>query len=353
MKNTPQSVQSRNRNSRRFLVVSSAFLLCAAVAFSGCEEEMQDEAPPLNVPADLSNPELMRSVAQQIIRDGLADPSAMVRTHAIELVVETGQVRLIPAVQKLLGDEVVPVRFAAVLAIADLQYEFGKASVEAMLRDPDPNVKMAASYAMAKFGMTEYAAVLRKAIGSKDGTVRANAALLLGKLGNRDDLKLLYEALTDKTADDKVNYQAAESIARLGDERVHPSLWTMLISGYADVRLMGVLSMGMLKTDDAKEALVGMLDDEVLEVRVAAAGRLGALGDNVGEPVVLAAFEEGLLKGLNDRERERAAALVASAIGQIGTDALKNHLPELLQDPSKLVRIAAGGAVLQCIPGRN
>jgi HEAT repeat protein len=268
-------------------------------------------------------------------------------------VVETRQARLIPAVQKLLTDQFVPVRFAAVLAVADLQYEFGKASVENLLRDPDPNVKLAASYAMVKFGMNEYAAVLRKAIASSNQTVRANAALLLGKLGNQDDLELLLQTLTDKSADDKVNYQAAESIARMGYERIYPRLWAMLISAYADVRVMGVLSMGMLKTDEAKEALVGMLTDEVLDVRVAAAGRLGALGDNIGEAVVLAAFEEGLLDRLDKRGHERAAMLIASAIGQIGTPPLKNYLPKLLQDESKLVRIAAGGAVLQCVPGQN
>lgn len=353
MKSISHRVRSGNGSNHTLIVVGTLFLLCAALILAGCEEEMQAEAPVLNKPADLSNPESARAVARQIIQDGLEDQAAVVRTHAIELVVETKQARLVPSVQKLLGDEAVPVRFAAVLAIADLQYQFGRASVERMLRDPDPNVKMAASYAMAKFGMSDYAAVLRKGIDSKDGTVRANAALLLGKLGNRDDLKLLYGALTDKRAEDKVNYQAAESIARLGDERIYPSLWTMLISGYADVRVMGVLSMGMLRTDDAKEALAGMLDDEVLEVRVAAAGRLGALGEKVGEPVVLAAFDEGLLKALDGRERERATMLVASAIGQIATPALKSHLPELLQDPSKLVRIAAGGAVLQSTPGQD
>lgn len=353
MKSTSQGVQSRNRSSRSLLIIGSLFLLSATMVFSGCEEEVESKAPPLNVPADLSNPELMRSVAQQIIRDGLADPAPIVRSHAIELVAETKQARLIPAVQKLLGDEFVPVRFAAVLAIADLDYEFGKASVEKMLRDPDPNVKLAASYAMAKFGMTQYAAVLRKAVGSNDQTVRANASLLLGKLGDKEDLKLLYQTLTDKSSDDKVAYQTAESIARLKDERIYPKLWTMLISAYADVRLMGVLSMAQLQTDEAKEALVGMLEDDVLEVRVAAAGKLGVLGDNIGELVIVEAFERGLLAGMDRRGHERAAMLVASAIGQIGTPALTNHLPKLLQDESKLVRIAAAGAVLESIPGPN
>jgi HEAT repeat protein len=56
---------------------------------------------------------------------------------------------------------------------------------------------------------------------------------------------------------------------------------------------------------------------------------------------------------MDKRGRERAGMLIASAIGHIGTPALKSHLQELLEDESKLVRIAAGGAVLQSAPGQN
>ncbi len=349
MRNARQRTKTREQSQLGLLISISASLLFAALLLCGCEEEMQDSngKPTLQKLEDAKDVNDMRPVALQIVQNGLIADNAIIRSNAIEIVVETRQTRLIPRVQRLLKDEVVPVRFAAVLALGDLEYTFGLASVEQMLRDRDPNVRIAASFAVARLGRHEYAEVLHKAISSSDQTVRANAALLLGKLGDRSVLKDLYWVLTDKKSDDKVAFQATESIARLQDERIYPKLWTMLISAYADVRVMGVLSMGLLGTKDAKDALVGMLDDEVLEVRLAAAGELGKLGDNVGEPEVLAVLKEDVLGQLGRGERERVAMLTALAIGQIRTPALTSYLPELLQDESQLVRIAAARAVLQ------
>jgi HEAT repeat protein len=42
----------------------------------------------------------------------------------------------------------------------------------------------------------------------------------LGKIGDKNALKQLYWALYDSKSDDRVVYQAAESIARLGDEGI-------------------------------------------------------------------------------------------------------------------------------------
>jgi HEAT repeat protein len=271
----------------------------------------------------------------------------MVRVNAIEVVAATRQVKLMPKVQRLVNDQFVPVRFAAALATGDLQYALGGNSIRQLLKDKDINVKVAASYAMAKLGAGEYLEVLRKAILDDDQTVRANAALLLGKSGDKTALKFLYWAMRNKDSDDKVVYQAAESIAKLGDERIYQKLWSMLISAYADVRIMGIKAMGALGTAEARNALTTMLDDELLEVRLAAAEQLGAIKDPIGEPVVLDVFGKNLSAVLDKRARERANVLAALAIGQIRTPSLIKFLPELLKDESKFVRIAAAKAVLQ------
>ncbi len=276
----------------------------------------------------------------------------MVRVNTIEVVATTRQIKLMPKVQRLINDEFVPVRFATALAIGDLQYTLGQNQIRQLLKDKDINVKIAASYAMAMLGNSEYLEVLRKAILNDDQTVRANAALLLGKSGDKTALKFLYWALQDKNSDDKVAYQAAESIARLGDERIYQKLWAMLISAYADVRVMGIRAMGALGTPEAKNALTTMLNDELLEVRLAAAEQLGTLKDPVGESRVLEVFEKNLSAGLDKNSRERANVLAAMAIGQIRTPSLTKFLPELLKDESKFVRIAAAKAVLQSAANR-
>jgi HEAT repeat protein len=285
--------------------------------------------------------------AFRILQQALADNDPMVRVNAIEVVAATRQAKLMPKVQRLLNDKVMPVRFAAALAIGDLQYTLGEKPVRQLLKDEDNNVKIAASYTMARFGAREYLEVLRKAITLNNQTVRANAALLLGRSDDKTALKLLYWAMQHKNSDDKVVFQAAESIARLGDERIYQKLWAMLISAYADVRLMGVRAMGSLGTAEAKNALITMLDDNLLEVRLAAAEQLGMLKDPIGEPEVLDVFEKNLTAGLDEKSRERANVLTAMAIGQIGTARLTKFLPGLLKNESKFVRIAAAKAVLQ------
>jgi HEAT repeat protein len=270
------------------------------------------------------------------------------RVNAIEVVATTERVKLMPQVQRLLNDEFVPVRFAAALAIGDLEYTLAEREVSRLLNDGDENVRIAAAYAIGKLGSAESFEILREAIVSRDQTLRANAALLLGKSGDKRALKLLYITLRREDSDDKVRFQAAESIAMLGDERIVPKLWTMLISAYADVRVIGVKATGALGTMQARNTLATMLDDDVPEVRLAAAEQLGALGDKAGELVVLEVFTKGLTTKMDKRGVERVNVFAALAIGKIATPRLTKFLPRLLRDESKAVRLAAAKAVFEC-----
>jgi len=293
-------------------------------------------------------PELLRA-ANRILRESLSDNDPRARVNAIEVMVATKYVPLMPKVQRLLNDQFVPVRFLATLAVGDLQYSLAKADVQRLLQDQDKNVQIVAAYAMYKLGHKEYLKVFRDAITSEDQTVRANGALLLGKSGDRSTLtqRSLWWTLQRKDSNDKTRFQAAEALAMLGDEQIYPKLWAMLISAYADDRVMGIRAMGALGTKRAKNAIVTMLDDAVLEVRLAAAEQLGKLGDPLGEKQVREVYTNNLTRGLTGEDLERVRVLTALAIGQIGTEPLKKYLPELLGDASKFVRIAAAKAVLQ------
>jgi len=348
-KNKRKKLKDSYRNSVRVCILYA--LLTSVVLFAcGCEEPLKKPAaappaaaPPAAVKMDGQYPEAIR-----IILTGLTDKNPIIRVNSIEAVASSGQVRLMPKAQRLLRNEFVPVRFAAALAVGDVQYSLAKKSIMNLLRDRDLNVKIAASYAMIKLGHPEYTKVLYKAITSPDQTVRANAALLLGKTGDKNALNALYWALKQKKSDDKVLFQAADSIAMLGDERIFPKLWAMLISAYADDRVMGIQAMGHLGTLKAKDALITMLDDDVPEVRLAAAEQLGALKDTSGEAVVLEVFEKNLTAGMEKQDIYRIKTRAAMAIGQIRTKSLKKYLPQLLKNESKFVRIAAAKATFQC-----
>jgi HEAT repeat protein len=328
------------KNTRIFL--GFAFMTCA-VFISGCKNLLQETYKPQSSSIAELTPE-----ATRIIQQGLSDNDPLIRANTIEVIADTRQIKLMPKVQRLLEDDFVPVRFAAAIAVGDLEYSFAGSSVKQLLKDKDENVRIAADYAMSKLGIGSGFEIVRKAIVSSDQTVRANAAFLLGKSGDKSSLKLLWWTLQHKDSSYKVKFNAVEAIARLGDERIDEKLLAMLISTYADDRVVGVKAMGALGTEKAKNFLITKLDDDVLEVRLAAAEQLGMLGETTGQAEVLKVFTKNLTEGMNKEEIERVDTLTALAIGQIGTANLTKFLPQLLKNDSKLVRIAAAKAVFQC-----
>jgi HEAT repeat protein len=327
--------------------VWTTILSLAVLLICGCEQMAQPpEATVASAPAPLVGGDLA-AAARQIILDGLADVDPQVRANAIEVVASTRALGLMPNVQKLLADQVVPVRFAAAVAIGDLAYTPAKDQVGPLLNDPNPNVQLAAFYAISKLGQPEIYQEICKAVAGSDQTVRANAAMLLGKSGNKDGIRFLYWTLQRDDSSDMVILQAAESIAMLGDPRIYRKLWTGLISKYADDRIISIRAMGALGTDEAKSALITMLDDPVPEVRLAAAEQLGKSGDFAGEAEVLAVFEKNLMADMDAPGQQRVKTLAALAIGEVAAERPAKYLPQLLQDPSKVVRLAAAKAVLR------
>ena len=346
-----QSEEMKNSDFRtvNFEVRYSIFLLLCTyglLTLCGCDESSKSPSARLrHTDAGVNSlvPEAVR-----IIEEALGDSDPSIRANAIEVVAATRRTELMPKVRRLLADEFVPVRFAAALAVGDMQYRFARESVSQLMKDRDENVRIAAAYALARLGFADNFGLVRKAILSKDQDVRANAALLLGKFGDPRQLELLDWALKDKDSGDKVRFQVAEAMAMLKDERVYPKLWTMLISAYADDRVMGIRAMGALGTQQASNALITMLDDKVLEVRLAAAEQLGCLGSSQGEPEVLSVFGKEAAAGMDAESIERVYTFAALAIGQICTPAVTEFLPKLLKSQFKHVRIASARAVLQC-----
>ncbi len=293
------------------------------------------------------------SEAARIVSEGLRNENPRVRANAVEVVAATKHIELMPLVRRLLGDEYVPVRFAAAVAVGDVGYTFGRSDTAELLKDEDENVRVAAAYVLYMLGSADRIEAIRKAVKSSNQTVRANAAMLLGKSGNQGSLELLYWALKDDNSDDRVRLNAAEAIARLGDERIYQKLWTMLISVYHDFRVSGVKAMGALGTVQARDALLTMLDDEVAEVRLAAAEQLGLLQDTSGQSEVIRVFEDRSVVSTDEQARRRLYGLAALAIGRICSLSVTKYLPQLLTDDSVYVRLAAAQAVLQCRNGET
>ncbi len=348
MKNHRGRTESREHKRVPAATANTLLIVCLVVLGGGCNRP----ARPTIIDYGAGKMDSTQREAYGIIRNGLVDSNPVVRVNTIEVVVTANQIELMRSVQRMLEDESMPVRFAAAVAIGDLKYSIARTSLgralSRALTDSDANVVIAACYAMGRLGDTEYYEVIRKELDSDDQTVRANAAFLLGRTEDPRMIAVLKQAQQDKNSSVKVRFQLLESRARLGDENVLSKLWAIVLSGYADDRIMGVRALGALGTRTARDILITKLDDDILEVRLAAAEQLGKLGDKTGEPEVLDVFEKDMTAGLDEQALRRTNVLTALAIGQICTPDLAKHLPKLMKKPSKSVRLAAAKAVFLC-----
>ena len=333
----------RKSTLEKTLVFCSLLLFVTTVVLSGCEQQVSQLPDTASVPlTEFITP--LNAQATRIVREALVDSSPQVRTNAIEVVSTGRRADLMPIVVALVNDDSVPVRFALAIAVGDLRYYGGKKTIRKLFADKDRNVRIAAAYALTKLGEGDYTRMIREAVRSKDKTVRANAALLLGLLGNKDALTDLYWTLRAEDSDDRIRLQAVEAIAMLGDDKIYPKLWAMLISAYVEDKIMGIKAMGALGAPQASNALITMLDDEIVEVRLTAAEQLGALGQKTGEAEVLDFLRNPDIKD-DPLAQERRNTLAARAIARIGTPRLVNFLPKLLKNESIAVRLAAARAV--------
>ncbi|MHC5059766.1 MAG: HEAT repeat domain-containing protein [Planctomycetota bacterium] len=321
----------------------SFFILAAVVGFIGGCTESRGRVGVSYETERVGNLSL-QSRAIAIIREGLADENAFVRDRAIMAASVTGRKEFAPLIVQALKSDAVAIKFGAIEAIGDMKYSAAQRSLRRLLNDTNENIKIAAAYAMTRIGKGDFSEIIRRSLKSKNSTIRANAVMLLGKLGNKRDVGLLYQVISADDSDDKVRIRAVEAIAALGDNKIYRGkCWPLLISKYHDDRIMGIRAMAKLGTAEAKNAIKTMLYDDILEVRLYAAGQLGELGDVTGQEEVVAYLQS---KSPNKDKWSVADETAVTAIGQIGTEALAGFLPEFLDSRNKVIRLSAAQSAL-------
>jgi HEAT repeat protein len=282
--------------------------------------------------------------AKKIIAAGMRSTDERVRANAVEAALVSDDTDLINDIVSLLNDQSVIVKFAAAVAVGDLNHTQSKEKLVEMTKDKNLNVVMASSYALCKMGDAQYIKKIEANAMDKNQTIRANAAYLLGKSGKQECLPLLYKIKDSSESSNTAAFNATEAIARLGDEKIYKKIWTMLISVFADDRYMGAQAMAALGGQKGADALVSMLEDEIPEVRLTAAGQLGTLGEKTGKTVVKEYLTGPVPE--NKEQANRCNVMAALAIGQIGEDELAGYLPKMLKSDSPYVQLAAAKSLL-------
>ena len=317
-------------------IISSVMLVLAAFGYG-----MGNKQGPLKL---LSGSQEKKAI--EIMRAGLKSSDAMVRANTTEAVSRSEYAPLMDDVAELINDDIIPVRFAAMMTIGDLRYSPAEYVITPHLKEPDENMRMVTAYALTRLGSDNHAVIVADGLNSSNQTIKANSALLLGKMDNPEIKKILSWVLRDDAAEDKVKIQAIESLARMGDQDMYHKGWALLISKRSDDRIIGVRVMVLLGTSDATNAIKTMLRDDLVEIQVAAAAALARLGEPAGGAVLKEYFEK-ISGGVDKETRQRCNIQAAMGLMYLDQKKFGKYTRILVNDKSEMIRIYGAMVVLK------
>lgn len=178
---------------------------------------------------------------------------------------------------------------------------------------------------------TKLAPALRALLRHEDASVRAQAAGLLGKVGDKGAQEPLRAALGDE--EEEVRRRAAEALGLLGDSGARDALVKLLGDSSWLVRSHAAQALGRLGDKGAVSPLVKLLQDSYPWVQASAAQSLGRLGD--------AGAVSPMVKHLG-QAAPPVKIEILRALAQIGGSEAQEALRPYREDPDPAIRGAAG-----------
>ena len=154
----------------------------------------------------------------------LDDPDPLLRANAIEALHPVPDYAAV-AVRRGLVDPNRGVRFVAVVTVGKLRLDSVVHLVEPLLEDPSGSVRAGAIYALRRNGRRINPTPLAAMLDSPDAEVKANAAVILGELGDASAVPMLEQAMGQGLERSSVararivDMQIAEALVKLGSER--------------------------------------------------------------------------------------------------------------------------------------
>jgi len=302
---------------------------------------------------------LLRERATLCLNRALHYPeNPAVRAQAIEAAVEVLGTQGKMSVREKLEDEHAGVRFAACVALGQLQDRSAWAVIQKLTRDPDPSVRVAAYFAAEQMGESRYrrawVELLRR---HEDPVVRRNAVMLLGQLGEQRVIPLLQSAgFEDK--DEGVQLQVVEALALLGDADAVNRLMRDAYGGLGFRQPFALLAIGKVENNRVVSVLRSRLDSAPYpEARLAAARSLAMHGDPSGYDCAVRLLDwsdadEQLPDDLPANQIMRVQTMAAMALGDIGDRRALRWLRQRMEssdDPR--IQLAAARSILVILNG--
>jgi len=243
------------------------------------------------------------------------------------------------------------VRFVAAMSLGDSKHCDLIDLVRPLQTDPSISVRAAALYALSSCGEPVELDLLAEMMFGSDPTVRSNAALVLGRLGNASATELLTASLGRPIAglDGRrvrlVELATAEALVRLGSTDHLEEIRAAFFGSAEDGEIIAVAAQmaGLLGDTGMGQALEKMAFNSGPrlagpELRLIAVEALGRLTPEAAQPGIALRFVSDPSPAI------RAQAASALAYGDVA--GLDEALLELCADPNPHVRVRAAGSVL-------
>lgn len=178
--------------------------------------------------------------------------------------------------EAMLDDEDGHVRSIAAVGISKLGDTRSVEKIKALLKDEYEDVQDAAVKALCNLGRALKTEDLLVMLRDKNNAVRKNAALLLGKIRAVEAVEELGFAL--KNDDMKIRKAVVESLSLIGTDEALKYLKSALTDENPGIRISAALGLGAAGGNDSLDSLVILAADPENTVRGAAAKSLGMLG---------------------------------------------------------------------------
>ena len=161
---------------------------------------------------------------------------------------------------------------------AESLYKVGELSDGSILRHTfsstsNVTLKIMAAAALARAGNPEAMAYLREQLNNPDLNLVRIAGWVIGRIGSEADIPALRQ-VRDAAETDLQRVFHEHSLAVLGDEEGLQSLLDNLSSEDAGTRTYAATFAGDARATDARDLLIGLLDDSNLDTRIRAAQSL-------------------------------------------------------------------------------
>ncbi|HME82921.1 MAG TPA: M1 family aminopeptidase [Candidatus Eremiobacteraceae bacterium] len=263
--------------------------------------------------------------AEMLLRQLAHHPDAGARVAAARALAGNNAPDVVDGLAEALkSDRFWGVRGEAAKALGAARTDEALAALIRNVKVAHPKARRAVAEALGEFRGEEALRALEPlARSDRSYFVEAAAATSIGKTKSPKAFELLRKSLAKDSFNDVVRAAALAGFAALGDERAVPIAldWTKYgRSTFARRAAVSALARLGERRQDVVDAIIGLLDDKQLRVRLAAADALGAMN------AVRALPELDRLSGLEVDGRLRSKALESALkirSGSAGSDELK------------------------------